>query len=93
MRFTILLALAASTALAQQDFSIESQAESAHARMLKKKRGPCHKIAESPDDACYFKSEKYQDLDRQTKLNQIWGKLVPNGIETEAADFKFVEFP
>ena len=36
MRFTILLALAASTALAEQDFALETQAKSTHARLLSK---------------------------------------------------------
>jgi len=36
----------------------------------------------------------YKSGDRQTKLNQLWSKLVPNDdADTEPADFDFVEFP
>ena len=42
---------------------------------------------------CYFKSEKYHVQTRQEKLDQLWGKILPDGQESGPAEFDFSTWP
>ena len=93
MRFISLLALTASTALAEQDFvpGLGEDNENEDSRGLRKVT--CL-TARHPDDPCYFRSKVYMKKPRTKKLIDLWSKILPNSSVVEKpADFMWAEFP
>ena len=84
--FALSIAIVATKALAEDLSNFLNEDELSHhrlleARELEQERDAdrfCYQTATDIDDRCYFKSTHYLAKDKQTKMDELWGKIRQN---------------
>ena len=69
---TFTLAVTASIAHAQQEMNENRFG------VFRNQWQPCWVSAKITADKCYFKSETYHEKTREEKLEELWGRILPN---------------
>ncbi len=101
--FALSIAIAATTALAEDLLNVLDASELDHyrrmeARELESERlesAYCYERSTDMNDRCYFKSNHYQAKDKETKMEELWSKIRPdeNAEDDDVTPFMWKEFP